>query len=855
MRMRSQSKTPTRFCGWPLAAGPKLTGLVVASLSLLVLLLLVPPAGAAVLTSLEVVERVGLARPAGVVEAGIPLARGSVASPPVLDLRDAGVSLPVAFEPIAWWDDGSVRFVHARFPLALAARETRSLSLETGSGLAYLPAAPFLPALSLEIVVDGTLYAFALTDGLDTSTAGLRVRAWIDTLGTQRARVRVWMAQELEDASWSRVSLVVSSSGTPTLDSGGRGIGNATLALAMPHALNRGFTFEGDGSELVAHLFENSSTPHAADEGFHVSCEVILEWGAAPDDLADRVDSPLRVGLGPSWLSDTGALGSVAPGGFDPAAAAAAVVSRFQLERKQASNERNRGWVAYGDFFGRTKHEYLGYLLQEYGPASGFFLHALRNADDDTLDFALRMAEQYADAGLSLEGASFQHRSTAWALAALVSRPAADALIVAWRSDPATPLDDPAILAFANTKSFTSLAQEGIDETQETDAVRRERAVARFITMDRAEGALNSFDTELGANCATSSTTPPAGGIGARVHALDTGTWARGCAKTPEIADFARVHSQSAFFDTMGFVSSTNELDALAQAFEDRYGGDLSDEGFPGFPSWLHPNAQRGHGGGHMLLEQVAFGALTSDNPILLEFALLAAEYQSSDAFIDREVAIAEADITLDDEPVRVRRLGWPLLNLETALILTEGRDATLHAQVKAAIDRLADSIIAAPDEYWKSLIHVAVGTEALARYVERTGDAAAAAKLVAIATHWSDNHWKSSASAFKMGPEDSEIIEPLSVMFLHGLTRAAELSGDATLAARAEAVYAAHGLDTSDYAKTVGMLLRNVSRASATGVLTATPAVPMLGGAALTALAAGLAGLGLAFARRGQRR
>jgi hypothetical protein len=91
--------------------------------------------------------------------------------------------------------------------------------------------------------------------------------------------------------------------------------------------------------------------------------------------------------------------------------------------------------------------------------------------------------------------------------------------------------------------------------------------------------------------------------------------------------------------------------------------------------------------------------------------------------------------------------------------------------------------------------------------------------------------------------------------MFLHGLTRAAELSGDATLAARAEAVYAAHGLDTSDYAKTVGMLLRNVSRASATGVLTATPAVPMLGGAALTALAAGLAGLGLAFARRGQRR
>ena len=72
-----------------IAAGPKLTGLVVASLSLLVLLLLVPPAGAAVLTSLEVVERVGLARPAGVVEAGIPLARGSVASPPVLDLRDA----------------------------------------------------------------------------------------------------------------------------------------------------------------------------------------------------------------------------------------------------------------------------------------------------------------------------------------------------------------------------------------------------------------------------------------------------------------------------------------------------------------------------------------------------------------------------------------------------------------------------------------------------------------------------------------------------------------------------------------------------------------------------------------------
>jgi hypothetical protein len=812
---------------------------------------------ASVLTRFDVRERAGIARSDGVVEAGIPLARGSVASPPVLDLREEGGSLPVAFEPIAWWDDGSVRFVHARFPLVLGASETRSLSLETGSGLAYLPTAPALPALSLEIVVEGTLHAFPLSDGLDTSSADLRVRAWIDTLGANRVRVRVWMAQELEDASWSRVSLVVLSSGTPTLDSAGRGIGNATLAMAMPHAQNRGFSFEGDGSELRAHLYPDTGVTFAADEGFHVSAEAILEWGAAPDDLADRVDSPLRVGLDPVWLSDTGAFGSVAPGSFDPAAGAAAVASRSQLEGKQASNERNRGWVAYGDFFGRSKHEYLGYLLQEYGPASGLFLHALCNADGDTLDFALRMAEQYADAGLSLEGASFQHRSTAWALAGLVSRPAADALIVAWRSDPSTPLDDVAILAFATENLFASLAQEGIDETQETDAVRRERAVARFITMDRAGGALNSYKTELGANCGTSSTTPPTGGIGERVHALDTGTWARGCADTPEIADYARVHSQSAFFDEISFVSSVAEFDALAATFAARYGGDLSDEGFPGFNSWLHPNAQQGHGGGHMLLEQVAYGALTSPNPILLEFALLAAEYQSSDAFIDREVAIAEADIASTSEAVRVRRLGWPLLNLETALILTEGRDATLNAQVEAAIERLADTIIAAPYDRWKSLIHVAVGTEALARYVERTGDAAAAAKLVAVATYWSDsdNHWNSAESAFEMGPDDSQIIEALSVMFLHGLTRAAELSGDATLAARAEAVYASHGRATSGYAKTVGMLLRNVSRAQATGVLTATPAVPMLGAGALAALAAGLVGLGFAFARRGQRR
>lgn len=803
-------------------------------------------ARAAHLTSFEVVERAGVARSQGVVDAGFPLARGSVASPPVLDVHEGGQSLPVALRPLAWWDDGSVRFVQLRFPLTLAANEAKTLTLESSAGVVYAPVTPALPPLVLEIVSDGLLHSFALVDGFDDTSGNLRVRAWIDSLTDGRARLRVWMAQQLEDASWSRVSLALASPGTPVQDPAGRAIGNSTLAFAVRHAVERGVTFEGSGAELIAHLYPDTAPVHAADEGFHVSAEALIEWGASPSDLADRIDKPLRVAFEHDWVTLTGAVGSIAPGGVDPLQEAAAGQSLLELKQNQASNARNRGWTAYGDFFDRSNRAYLGYLLQEYDPATGLFLHAMRTGDADALDFALRQARQYADSGLSLAGGSSQHRATSWALVGLVSRPAADALMLQWRTLPGIPATDAEVLAFAQLNGFESLAQEAIDATSETDAVRRERAIARYTTFDRADAGIEDYRAELEASCGTSSTTPPTGGIGERVHGLDPGTWARGCADASELADFARIHSQAYFLAQIGIVQSAADLDALAVAFAARYGGDLGDTGFPGFHFWNHPDEARRHSGGHMLLEQVVYGALLSGDPILEEFARLAIDYQSSDAFIDREIAVVEAQIANPAELIRVRRLGWPLLNLVAASSFSEGRDPVLHARVIAAMDRLAASIVNAPDARWRSLIHVAVGTEALARYVELTGNAAAAAKLVSIATHWSNTYWNNQAKAFAMGPADpGQIIPALSVMFLQGLATAADLSGDPVLVTRAQAIYDEHGLASSGFAKTVGMLLRNTPRAQATAALGLVTPLPGLVPVALVGLAALLAATG----------
>ena len=93
----------------------------------------------AVSIPLTVTEPAGIVRRDEPVRSGIPLSRGAVGSPECLALVDEdGKTVPVQFETLSRWEDGSVRWVLLKFLQSIEARQTRHFRLETGS----VPPAP-----------------------------------------------------------------------------------------------------------------------------------------------------------------------------------------------------------------------------------------------------------------------------------------------------------------------------------------------------------------------------------------------------------------------------------------------------------------------------------------------------------------------------------------------------------------------------------------------------------------------------------------------------------------------------------------------------------------------------------------
>ena len=84
------------------------TAIVFTSASLVIAA--VVPRATAVEAALTVRETAGVARPNGVVSCGVPFARGTVTDHARLSVSVGGKPLPAQFDPLAKWDDGSVRW-------------------------------------------------------------------------------------------------------------------------------------------------------------------------------------------------------------------------------------------------------------------------------------------------------------------------------------------------------------------------------------------------------------------------------------------------------------------------------------------------------------------------------------------------------------------------------------------------------------------------------------------------------------------------------------------------------------------------------------------------------------------------
>lgn len=797
---------------------------------------------AELVTLFEVRERSGIARPDGLVEAGIPFAAGVVTADLAVAVCDAGELQPAHLEPASFWSDGSVRWASIKMPVALAADETRTLALVKTAGPDHVVAPYALPQMQLRLTRDGaTVVAFDLPtsrtgDSPHRQTQGANaVEVDLDLLTAQRVRVRTHIAQLEGDAVWNDLTLEIASSGVPRPATDQSAISGDLWTAAVLHHQERGpMTLDARETEprnLLLGLYPSTQLdPYPTDEGFHTSHEVILERQAAPLDLGQRVASPLRISWPPAYVSATGAAGILPPaseytGDFDGKLAASAqeLVSQQELPI-------NRGIASWGDFYSREGLAYMGYFNQEYDPASAFFMQHLHTGDPDALDLPLSMARQFANSCVGLDGGVYQHRSTTYALIDGVGQPAAACIRGGWRSAPEVPATVEEMAAWLNTNyagaAYAVVRQAFAARLEElqlagvTDPATLEQILSDwggFVLADRAVG-------DDGVDPATLARVP----LEVR-NRIDVGPY--------HPRDVAIVYRASALLAPLDACLGT-DIDAMYQPFFERYGGGQDPEwdDFPALHFYDSPNLEANHHGSHTLIEMVVWGTLLTGDTHLRRMALrVAEEFVAPGGMVERTIDQVRA-MNAGSNHVQPRSAGWTLINLVSLRLLTRGLEPALDAQLEQkTVDLLLgvdegdplDGLLAVDPARYKGVIHAAVVSEGLARFhrENREADPITAALaldgLLALTEHFVDTNWDPVENAFYYAYGDpSQHLYAGSALFLHGLAYAAWQTTDVLLRAKLGGVATLvlqHNIELAsapDGAKGIGMQFRNSLRA-----------------------------------------
>ena len=401
-------------------------------------------------------ERAGVARPIGVLEAGVPLAEGLVDAGSELELDlavlDGDQLIPARFRVLSSWPDGSVRWAGLIMPLALEADEVRTLQLVQGAGPGFAPDQPTLPALTVWLDTPDGRRTFAdIEDGYQATegdnhprcrsggphshprpasnpcSAGPLRRRLVGGLGTGGPRPRADRAGRRGGcrAGWCVDRCASSSDRAAPYRCRGRRRCAAPLPLPSRRPAIPGRPGLSPDPE------RSSSTPRPD----------------RPRSLALSL-RPLRAEWPPEYAAETHAAGIFGVG-VSELDEAFLESWRLMRARRAEAPELNRTWTAWGDMVDRHGAAYLGYLCQEYDPSAAFFLYHLRTGDPDALDEALDMARQYADSCLSLRGGSFEHRATTSALIDTIGRAAATVMRDAWHEiSGGGPLGDDGIAAW-----------------------------------------------------------------------------------------------------------------------------------------------------------------------------------------------------------------------------------------------------------------------------------------------------------------------------------------------------------------------------------------------------------------------
>ncbi len=700
-------------------------------------------------------EQGGVARPDGFLETGVPLAEGEFKTIDQLAVCDGGRSLPADFSPLSYWPDGSLRWALLRLPLSLKAKESRELTITSGKG--EQPPAPRidLPPMKIKLQTDKGNFVFDIRDGQRKEIGDHYVETSVEILTADRFRIRTNIAQLHRDAFWKNLTVEIAADGPVERveDQGAIRVGSWTGVVF--EAAERGpVTVTGGNGVMRLNLYPGDKLrPYPADEGFHVSHQIIVERNADPRDLARRVASPLHAVFPPAYVAATGAAGILGYADGNSGMVEKNLLTSVDILREaQQKNPLDRGMTNWGDFTANEGAAYMGYYNHEYDPASAIFQYCLHAGDNGPLDMGLDMARHFADNCVNLEGQVYQHRSTTYAIAGTVGDAAGEALIKAWRRGSDRPASDKRILAAIDklyppkrdTKGLAhKMAVKTIKEINAqgvTDPTTRERLIANSMGYTMAQASRQEY-------------LRGSKGILQRLKKIDPEA-ARGRRKKGEVtyrdlALICRAGMSLAPLDKF----MPRSVDEIFAPFFARYGGDW--DHFPRLHFYDAPSVEDTHSGSHTLVEMLVWGHLLTGDPHLRDMALrIARDFVADGGLVDRTIELT-VNMNRNKNMVHIRTAGWTLINLLSIQVLTQTAEPELQAVLDRKTDELLQVILDVPVRKYEGIIHAGVVTEALSRYHHRHRQdkpqlaAKALAMVIDVDNFFVENQWSAGDSRF----------------------------------------------------------------------------------------------------------
>ena len=738
--------------------------------------------------TIDVTERAGISQPNALVESGFPFAKGEIEVSALPAVENEQGQVPANVVPLSFWPDGSVRWAKLEVPIALGPLETKQLTLFEGDPMPYEVATPNLPPMTLRLATDSGPVTFNIEPTAYAVQGKHGIEIDIEPLTPNSVRLRVMVAQLDGDATWSSLTLELSGS-SPTAHAQ-RGAGSVGgWSAAVRYAKDREQTQAvAQGNLLKLHLYHSATRPYPADEGFHASHEIILERGIPAVRLAEKINSPTRVTIPPSYLDSTRAMGRIGVTDEEEPALDAAFESSWALIRDQQALPKNRGWTTWGDFDVRGHGlAYSGYLNQEYDPALAFFLYSARTGNESALDTALLMARQYADNGLSLEGGCYQHRATLHMLERYIARAIATKMQQDCSIGEGGTADEQAFIAHIDSEYGSSTSRKVTAWFEEDDS-------------DSAEERLDQVSERFGFALLVATREEAENDPSDAALAL--------AEENATLEDYAAYLCSAEFVSAVG----VSDHEAILAPLFARYGGSWAD--FPSIHSCDLPDKSIAHSGGHELVEMLVQGYLRTGNISMRRAALRMGKFLFDGGVIADGIEQVKADHDRG-KPIMARMVGWPLLSLIALKPLTEHGEPELDALFDQGIQDLLNAITDLPANRYHSVLQAGVVSEALARWHEETGSEQARDYMLELVWFWSTSQWNGSERAFNYVGDSGKPADPaLCGLMLYGVAYSARLTQDPMLAERAQDTLNLISEGPESYVKEFAQKFRSSQRA-----------------------------------------